>query len=127
MRILLVEDDKVVRVTVRDALEDAGHAVMSVGDGTVAQAVLARAVFDLLLTDVRLPGVDGFALLRTLKELQPGCIAILMTAYGQVDEAVTAIREGALDYITKPFDIDELIRRIARVDQEPPLRTCLSQ
>jgi len=127
MRILLVEDDRAVRITVRDALEEAGHQVVDRPDGTAGLASLEQSGFDLLLTDVRLPGVDGISLFHRLRALQPDCAAILMTAFGQVRDAVDVIRAGAQDYISKPFDIDELLLRIDRLTQERLLQCSLAR
>jgi DNA-binding NtrC family response regulator len=127
MRILLVEDDKAVRITVRDALEEAGYKVVEYADGPSALAAIERESFDLLLTDIRLPGMDGISLFRHLRSAQPDCPAILMTAYGRVEDAVNVIQEGAHDYITKPFDIDELLLRIDRLEDELYFRQVLEE
>ena len=127
MRILLVEDDKAVRITVRDALEDAGHSVTQFADGEAALKAVERETFGLLITDVRLPGVDGITLFRRLRQVQPDCVAVLMTAYGQVDDAVAVMREGASDYITKPFDMDELMLRVARICDEIGFRATMAE
>jgi DNA-binding NtrC family response regulator len=127
VRILLVEDDRVVRTTVRRALEDSGHTVLAHEDGRAALAALQREPVDLLLTDIRLPGLDGLSLFRQRRQLQPDCATILVTAYGSIEDAVAAMREGAHDYITKPFDIDELALRIDRIEHELALRRELAQ
>ena len=127
MRVLLVEDDRAVRITVRDALEDAKHQVAECAHGEAALSAMKRESFDLLLTDVRLPGVDGISLFRDMRARQPDCATILMTAYSRVDDAVAVIQEGATDYITKPFDIDELLLRIGRLQDELGFRRVLSK
>ena len=127
MRILLVEDDRVVRITVRDALEDAKHQVTECARGDAALSAMKRESFDLLLTDIRLPGVDGITLFRQLRSAQPDCATILMTAYSRVDDAVAVIQEGATDYITKPFDIDKLMLRIGRIEGEIGFRQVLAR
>ena len=127
MRILLVEDDRVVRITVRDALEDAAHQVVECAHGEAALSSIKRESFDLLLTDIRLPGVDGITLFRKLRATQPDCATILMTAYSRVDDAVAVIQEGATDYITKPFDIDELLLRIGRIQDEIGFRDVMAR
>jgi DNA-binding NtrC family response regulator len=126
MNILVVEDDKVVRITVTDALVAAGHHVVHASDGTEGLSQLKQHPFDLLLTDVRLPGVDGLSLFHQSRQLQPDCAAILMTAFGQVDDAVTVIKEGAADYISKPFRIEELLLRVDRVQQALAFRRAMS-
>jgi DNA-binding NtrC family response regulator len=126
MNILVVEDDKVVRITVSDALEAAGHQVVRASDGAEGLSQLKQHAFDLLLTDVRLPEVDGLNLFRQVRQRQLDCAAILMTAYGQVDDAVTVIKEGATDYITKPFRIEELLFRVERVQEALAFKRAMS-
>ena len=122
MKLLLAEDDRIVRITVRDALEEAGYAVTESADGASALAVLERKAFDLLLTDVRLPGVDGLALFRRARQLQPEAGVILMTAYADAEDAVAVMREGARDYLQKPFEMEELLLRVGRVRDELTFR-----
>ena len=126
MRILLVEDDRLVRIPLRDALEDAGHSVVEAVDGTAALAAIASEPFDLLLSDIRLPGANGLEIFNRLRDRQPDCAAILMTAYGRVEDAVEVIRDGASDYITKPFDTTELLLRIQRIQDEVKFRLALA-
>jgi DNA-binding NtrC family response regulator len=122
VKLLLAEDDRIVRITVRDALEDAGYEVTECAEGTEALAVLEREAFDLVLTDVRLPGVDGITLFRRARRTQPEAAIVLMTAYADADDAVAVMREGARDYLQKPFEIEELLLRIARVRDEIAFR-----
>jgi DNA-binding NtrC family response regulator len=118
MKLLLAEDDRIVRITVRDALEEAGYEVTECADGTSAVAALGRESFDLVLTDVRLPGVDGLALFRRARRTQPGAGVVLMTAFADAEDAVAVMRDGARDYVQKPFEMEELLLRIARVRDE---------
>jgi len=122
VKLLLAEDDRIVRITVRDALEEAGYAVVECPDGTSALAELDRQAFDLMLTDVRLPGVDGLALFRRARHAQPEAGVILMTAYADAEDAVAVMREGARDYLQKPFDMEELLLRVGRVRDELAFR-----
>jgi DNA-binding NtrC family response regulator len=126
MRVLLVEDDAAVRITVRDALEEAGHSVAAHADGATALSAAEREQFDLLLTDVRLPGLDGVNLFRRVHASQPGCTCILMTAFGQVNDAVEVMREGANDYITKPFEMEDLLGRVQKIGAEHAFRSVLA-
>jgi DNA-binding NtrC family response regulator len=121
-RLLLVEDDRIVRITVRDALEEAGHQVTECGDGAAALRCAESQPFDVVLTDVRLPGLSGIALFRRLRHLQPQAAVILMTAYADTDDAVAVMREGARDYIAKPCEIEELLLRVDRVRREVAFR-----
>jgi DNA-binding NtrC family response regulator len=118
MKLLLAEDDRIVRITVRDALEEAGYDVVECADGTSAVAALDREAFDLVLTDVRLPGVDGITLFRRARRVQPDAAVVLMTAFADADDAVAVMRDGARDYVQKPFEMEELLLRIARVRDE---------
>src|SRR5260370_27409658 len=115
--ILLVEDEPAVRMSVAYPLCDAGHGVFEASDGAEAVSLIAEHVFDVAICDIRLPKVDGLTLLRRLRREAPGTAVILMTAYANVDDAVAAVREGAYDYVTKPFDTEKftlgIIARIA--------------
>src|SRR5512143_507886 len=118
MRLLLVEDDRVVRLTVRDALVEAGYRVTACADAESALAAAEGAAFDLVLTDIRLPGLDGMTLFRRLRAASADPAVVLMTAYADTDQAVTLMREGARDYVVKPFEMDMLLLRLERVRQD---------
>ena len=122
MKLLLAEDDRIVRITVRDALEEAGYEVTDRADGAEALAALERDAFDIVLTDVRLPGVDGITLFRRARRTQPDAAVVLMTAFSDAEDAVAVMREGARDYLQKPFEMDELVLRIGRVRDEIAFR-----
>jgi len=122
-RLLLAEDDRIVRITVRDALEEAGYAVTECADGTAALRALEESPFDVVLSDVRLPGVDGLTLFRRARQAQPHAGVVLMTAYADTEDAVTVMREGARDYVQKPFEMEELLLRIGRVRDEIGFRS----
>jgi DNA-binding NtrC family response regulator len=127
MKILLIDDEPELRETLAEALREAGHSVTELEDGRGALAPLASEEFDVLLSDVRLPGVDGLALVRTARTTAPLTDCILMTAFGDVGDAVAALKAGAADYLTKPFDLDELLHHIARIDQTRSLRRELAE
>jgi two-component system, NtrC family, response regulator AtoC len=122
VRLLVAEDDDIVRFTLRDALEEQGYDVVECADGAAALRALQAGSFDLVLTDVRLPGVDGIALFRHARRAHPGAAVVLMTAHGDTNDAVAVMREGARDYVLKPFDMDELLLRVARVRDEVEFR-----
>ncbi|MER2563892.1 MAG: sigma-54 dependent transcriptional regulator [Myxococcaceae bacterium] len=122
LKLLLVEDDRIVRIPVRDALEDAGYLVTECDDGAKAQRLLASDHFDVLLSDVRLPGVDGLSLFRLARSLQPAPAVVLMTAFADTDHAITAMREGVRDYVLKPFEMEELLLRLGAVRDEVQFR-----
>jgi DNA-binding NtrC family response regulator len=125
--ILLVDDEPPIRAFVEDALRDQGHRVTVAGDGAEAMARLDHRVYDLVISDVRLPKVDGLTLFSRIQNDAPSTQVILMTAYGSVNDAVNAIRQRAVDYLTKPFDLDELVKRVDQIDEEKRLRTELEQ
>lgn len=112
--ILVVEDDAALREALVDTLELAGYAVHAAGDGEQALAWMERGAPGLVLSDVQMPGMDGHALLRSLKTRWPETPVLLMTAYGQIERAVQAMREGAADYLPKPFEPDRLLAAVAR-------------
>jgi len=120
--ILLIDDEPDVRQPLKDVLTDAGHVVVEASDGKKASALLQQTVFDVILSDVRLPSVDGLALLRTVRRNAPLTDFILMTAFADVGQAVAALKEGASDYLIKPFDLDELLHHIARIDSTRSMR-----
>ncbi|MFZ5485185.1 MAG: sigma-54-dependent transcriptional regulator [Pseudomonadota bacterium] len=113
-KILVVEDDAALREALTDTIELAGQRVVSAPDGESALAVLGREPVDMVLSDVQMPGMDGHALLRRVKALRPGIPFILMTAYGQIERAVEAMKDGAADYLPKPFEPDRLLAVVAR-------------
>ena len=114
-RILLAEDDEIMRITVQDRLEKHGWAVDAVFNGREAVARLEEQNYHLILSDIRMPGMDGLALLEKARQLAPFADVIMMTAYGSVDNAIDCMKKGAADYILKPFDMDDLVIRINRV------------
>ncbi len=115
MRILLIEDDKLTRITLRDALAKVGHQVATSADGREGLDAFAGGSFEIVVTDLRLPGVDGLEILEGVKAADPGVAVILITGYATVETAVMALKKGAFDYLTKPFTPDELIHRIAQL------------
>jgi DNA-binding NtrC family response regulator len=114
MRILLADDDASLRRVLQFKLEKEGHDVTAVEDGEAALNQLRSDRWDLLLSDIRMPIVDGVELLELAKQLQPGLKVILITAHATVSQAVQAVKLGAFDYITKPFEDDELTTAIDR-------------
>jgi DNA-binding NtrC family response regulator len=120
--ILLVDDDPDIRELLQDSLEGAGYHVQVARDGVDGLDQVTRRVFDLILCDVRLPGLDGVSLMRHVRRESPSTKVILMTAYAGVSEAVSALKEGAYDYLIKPFDVDELLIQTRRINEDHDLR-----
>ena len=117
MRVLLAEDEVTIFVTLRDALEEAGHEVVGAVDTRTALDALEGEAPDVVVTDVRMPGAGGLAVLRRSIELVPARAVILMTGHATIDDAVEAMRLGAVDYVQKPFRNEEIVRRIATLER----------
>jgi DNA-binding NtrC family response regulator len=117
-RILLVEDKDSLRTMLRLALESQGYAVVEARDQVEAMRELRQSQSDLILSDLRLPEGDGLGVLRAAKELDPEIPVIVMTAYGSIEDAVAAMKEGALDFLAKPVDPDHLLLLVARALQQ---------
>ncbi|HEX5042176.1 MAG TPA: sigma-54 dependent transcriptional regulator [Candidatus Polarisedimenticolaceae bacterium] len=113
-RILVVDDEVNARTALAELLRDEGYTVETAADGFKALPKLEDFAPDLVVTDLRMPGMDGLQLLKKAHERDPDCGVIVMTAYGAVDTAVAAMREGAADYVTKPVNVEELVVVIDR-------------
>ena len=112
--VLLVEDKDSLRAMLRHALEAQGHEVVEACDEGEAVQQLRQARPAVVLTDLKLPTGDGFGVLRAAKELDPELQVVVMTAYGSIQDAVTAMREGAMDFLAKPVDPDHLLLMVER-------------
>ena len=117
-KILLADDKKGMREVLAESLGAAGHRVKVVGDGDAALAAVLASDWDLVVTDLRMPGNDGLAVLRAAMESQQPPAVIVMTAFGSVDSAVEAMRLGATDFVTKPFALSEMEAKVARALRE---------
>src|SRR5512133_3543904 len=111
-----------MRATTAMLLRQAGHTVEEAESGGVAIRRVREEPFDVVLTDLRMPDVDGMEVLRAVREHAPDTQVIVMTGYGTIESAVEAMRRGALDYVSKPFKEDELLLRIARAVDRRRLR-----
>jgi DNA-binding NtrC family response regulator len=125
--ILLVDDEPDFRALVGDALRDAGHRITLAANGAEGLSLISANVFDVMLCDIRLPRIDGLTLFRRVRQESPGTDVILITAHAAVADAVAALKEGAYDYITKPFDIDEIILQMERIAAQRALKRELEQ
>lgn len=114
-KILVVDDDAAHRLMLRAILTDEGYAVAEADDGATAVQAVRKAFYDLILMDVRMTEMDGLEALEQIKRSSPGMPVLMMTAYPSVPPAVKAMKLGALDYLTKPLDTDELRLRIAKL------------
>jgi DNA-binding NtrC family response regulator len=120
--ILLVEDKDVLREMVSTALRKAGHTVEEAPDGKSALKEIRARRFPVIITDLKLPGPSGLELLRAAKDLDDSVAVIVMTAYGSIDDAVEAMKEGALDFIQKPFELPHLLALVERAVQDQEMR-----
>ncbi len=127
LEILLIDDEPSIRLSVGDALGAAGHRVTLASDGQAGLALATHRAFDVVVSDVRLPGADGLTIFREVKRLATGTDVILITGFGSVDDAVTAMKEGAYDYLTKPFDVTELVLRVERIADRRRIQRELDQ
>lgn len=120
-KILVVDDERMLRAVVARMLTAAGYEVDEAPDGENAIEMIGQHPFDLVLTDLKMTGVDGLAVLRKIRELQPLSEVIVMTAYGTIESAVEAMRLGAYDYIQKPFTEQELVVKVAKAVEKRQL------
>ena len=117
-KILVVDDEKIVRESTKEWLKEEGFSVTTADSGQRALDLMADQPFNMMLTDIKMPGMDGVELLAKAKQINPELCVIMMTAYAAVDSAVDAMKQGALDYLTKPFDPDMLVAMVSKVYHE---------
>jgi DNA-binding NtrC family response regulator len=120
--ILVVDDEPNARTALAEILKGEGYAVETAGDGFKALARMAETAPDLVLTDLKMPGLDGVELMKKVKEHEPELPVVVMTAFGAVETAVSAMREGAADYLQKPLNSDELLIVLERALERTKLR-----
>ena len=116
MNILLIEDEKITRITLTNTLKREGFEVISCATGAEGMEKLQQETFDLVLTDLRLPKMNGLDILKYVKENHPQTFVIIMTAYASVETAVEALKIGAYDYLTKPFAPEKLITMLKHIE-----------
>ena len=128
VRVLIVDDNDVFRRPLQRTLEAAGYEVVAVPSGEDALDVLDQSTVDLVLTDRRLPGMDGVHLTRRIKARHPALPIVVMTAYGTIESAVEARRYGADDYLEKPFETPDLLLALQRAlePRQSPARAASS-
>lgn len=117
MKILIVDDEEIMRVSVRNALADAGHEAIACGTAEEGLAHLEEERFDAAVVDLKMPGMGGMGFLEAVRRDRASMGIVMMTAYGTVETAVEAMKKGAYDYLTKPFDTDELILILTRLQE----------
>ena len=112
--ILVVEDDMDLREALGDTLRMAGYQTVLVQDGRLALDAIEHSEPALVITDIQMPRMDGHELLKHIKQRWPEMPVMLMTAYGSIQKAVEAMRDGAIDYLTKPFEAEVLVNMVGR-------------
>lgn len=122
-RILLAEDDEIMRISIYDRLKKYGWQVDEAKDGLEAMALFEKNHYHLIVSDIRMPGLDGLSLLNKVRKQNQETDIIIMTAYGSVEDAINCLRQGATDYILKPFDLDDLVIRVSRLLNHQAVKT----
>jgi len=123
VKILVVDDEDYMREIVRQAMEQQGYMVEEAPNGLIAVDMIRRVPFDIIVTDLRLPGLPGEKVMQEALSIYPDAIVIIMTGFGNIQTAVEAIRMGAYDYLPKPFQLDELLLRVDKGLKERSLRS----
>jgi two-component system phosphate regulon sensor histidine kinase PhoR len=113
-KILIADDETDIALILKLQLEDAGYRTVHVKDGVEALEALAKEQFELLMLDIKMPRMDGLQVLKRARAGYPSMVVIMMTAHGSEEIAVQAMKEGALDYIAKPFSNDDMLKRVER-------------
>ncbi len=129
LNIMVVDDELIVRESLKGWLEKFGYGVDTAEDALAALKKLEKESYDVLLVDIKMPGMDGLELLKKVKEDQPDVIVVMITAHGSIESAIEAMKEGASDYLMKPFDpealellIEKLVQTKKLVEQNKWLR-----
>ena len=113
-KLLIVDDDYAIRSFLEEALKDAGYNIEKADNGLAALKILENKKIDLIISDLKMPEIDGLQLLSKVKEKHQDTGLLLMSAYGTVEDAVQAMKIGAFDFVTKPFSIAEIETRVKR-------------
>jgi DNA-binding NtrC family response regulator len=121
--LLVVDDEESVRDSLHNWFLEDGYHVACAESAKEALALLENENFDIILTDIKMPGMDGLEMLKRIKTLKPDAVVIVMTAFATVDTAVQALKDGAFDYVTKPFDPDDLSHLIRNASKQITLAT----
>ena len=120
---LVVEDDAAMLELLREALDEDGYDVAVASGGRAGVERVKAGGIDLVVSDVKMPDLDGLDMLREIKAVEPSPYVITITAFGSIDTAIRAVKLGAFDYITKPFEIEQLLRAVEKALGERALRS----
>jgi DNA-binding NtrC family response regulator len=115
--IWVIDDERIIRMTLADDLRDVGHVVREFTDARATLKALQESMPDIVITDLKMPDMNGIELLTKIKDTHPEVIVVVMTAYGTVENAVKAMKIGAFDYITKPFLTEEMLLIVKRIGE----------
>lgn len=121
-KILIIEDEKLIRWSLRQQFQDDGYIVDEAETGTAGLAKLEQSIFDLVMLDYRLPDITGLDVLRRIRQQDEDIVVLIMTAYSNVEDAVEAMRLGAYDYVSKPFKMDELMLTVNKALETTQLK-----
>lgn len=111
-KILVIDDEEIVRISCKKCLNPEGYEVSAAQNGLEGLRLIEETRYDLILTDLKMPDMDGMEFLSKIKERQPGTKVIMITGYSTVENAVAALKQGAYNYIEKPFTPDTLIKAV---------------
>ncbi|MEX0736582.1 MAG: response regulator [Bacteroidota bacterium] len=114
-RILVVDDEDALRTVLSSELEGEGYKVASAADGSEAIEILKKDEFDLILLDIKMPNVDGFEVLKFVKETHPDTKVIMLTGFADLKNAIESKKLGAEDFVSKPYDLVDLLTTVERV------------
>lgn len=121
-KILVAEDEEITLNNIVDTLQEEGYKVVSSRNGTEALQMIEKDHFDVLITDIKMPGMSGIELLDKVRAHHPEIEVIIITGFGSISSAVEAMKKGAVDYITKPFDLDELLLKAGKIFKQRSLK-----
>ncbi len=119
-RVLVIDDEAIVRVSCERVLVPAGYEVTVTSRGDEAIELLEKEKFDLVLTDLKMPDMDGLEVLKVIKERWPDVQVVIITGYGTISTAVQAIKMGAYEYIEKPFTPEDILEVVNKALEEKP-------
>jgi len=121
-KVLVAEDEKITLKHLLYTLKQEGYDVQGVPDGKEAQKKMESGYYDVLIADIKMPGLTGIELLETIKEKRLETEVIIITGFGSIGSAIDAMKKGAYDYITKPFDLDEIILKVKKIQEQKILK-----
>src|SRR5438552_2052753 len=122
-RVLVVEDDTAMSEMLREALDEGGYDVEVAGGGHAGVERVRQGGIDLVVSDVKMPDLDGLDMMREMKAVTPAPYVITITAFGSIDTAIRAVKLGAFDYITKPFEVDRLLLSVGKALADRDVRS----